>query len=69
MKTWKVILHYSSYSKKRGSIQKRVILVKDLISMDSATVWIMVNHPNAIKISENRFQDDGFIYPNIYEIK
>lgn len=68
-KKYKIIHYYTSYSKKKGTIEKKTILKKDLTEI-GVIFWVNEHYPKQLEIKiPGSFKVDGFLYPGKIEIK
>jgi hypothetical protein len=65
-KTYKVIKMYSAYSKKKGSIQKKCTLAKELTLTDAISYVKEHYGLDFTNVKEGKIQ--GFIYPEFIKI-
>ncbi len=60
-KTYRIVKKVTSYSKKKGSHQKIIPIVKDLESKEAAIQYIKDNYPDAKLQDDNTYRISGFI--------
>jgi len=69
IKTYRIIREYSSYSKKKGTVTKRHILVKGLVSYEAALEYILKQNPDAVIKDGVASNVGGILYPTKLYIK
>lgn len=75
IKTYRIIKEFTSYSKKKGAHDKRIILHKDIATIEEAKSLVLKEHPEAIfKFIEWRkclcaTNIGGLIYKSVIEIR
>lgn len=67
-KTYRVIEEFATYSKKKGAVDKRIILAKGL-SLDEAIEFVKVNKSIILTKDNLKTRTKGLLYPGSIEIK
>lgn len=66
-KLYKVVRNWQAYSKKKGSVPKRSILVKNLTEVE-LNKYLELNFPGKTVNESGEFKVEGFIYPETIQV-